>query len=182
MNKIIKKASDIRNIKNTGIIIFISFLHFFVSAPFSLIPATHINNDDIKAFWQPPGMVFGIVWPILYALLGIISLYCFYSKNISIKCKNKIIISSIIEAVAQAFWLISFGRYFNLDINFGRYGCQYYISCFIIFILMIYAWSIRLPLLKKCNFKLHLLYLPYAIWITFAFILNAQILYIYLKM
>lgn len=181
MEKFINSLYKNKNIKNSGLIVLISFVHFLLSIPFSFISATHIGEGDIKAFWQPPNIVFEIVWPILYALLGIICLYSFFTKEIKLQCKSKIIIHSIIEAIGQALWIIAFGRYIDNPEIFGRYGIQYFLSTGIIIGLVLYAWFIRMPLLTKCDKKLRLLYIPYALWISFATILNIQILYIYLK-
>ncbi len=179
MEKIIKAITKKKNIKNTGLIVIISFIHFISSIPFLFISATHMWGDDIKAYWQPPIIVFEIIWPILYALLGSISLYALYFKETNIKCKTKIVINSFFETIIQTLWLISFGRYIISPQSFGRYGFQYHISLIIIIILMLYAWFVRLPNLIKCNKKLALIYIPYALWISFTTILNAQILYIY---
>ena len=50
--------------------------HIFVRAsPFLTSVLSNFNNTnefkdtDKKSRWQPPSFVFGIVWPILYALL-----------------------------------------------------------------------------------------------------------------
>ena len=42
-----------------------SFSHFLLSLPFSLFGLTNLGKDKFKADFQPPGYVFGIVWPIL---------------------------------------------------------------------------------------------------------------------
>ena len=164
---------------NTLIIICISFFHFVVSFLLNSIPHIQMNSNDIKAEWQPPAIVLklSIVWPILYLLLGIIGLNGFYSKKFAFDLRIKIIKNTIIEALGQGLWLISFGKYITSNKTYNRFIWQYYMSTIIIILLVFFAWKIRIPNLKKSSKILLFIYLPYALWISFASILNVQILY-----
>ncbi len=161
--------------------VLISFSHFLVSIPFSFFKVTHMGGDDIKAYWQPPDIVFEVIWPILYVLLGIICVCAFAYKKLSNSCKVQIIKHSIYEAIGQAFWLISFVKYTNNIATFDRYKIQYFISTTIILTLVLYAWCVRMPTLIRCSKKVGILYLPYLLWISFAAILNIQILHVALN-
>ena len=69
----------------------ISFSHFLFSLPFTLSGLSNLGNDKYKADWQPPGYVFGIVWPILYLLFGIINLKTYFSSQITNEVKTKML-------------------------------------------------------------------------------------------
>ena len=151
-------------------ILFISFSHFIFSLPFTLSGLSDLGNDEYKADWQPPGYVFGIVWPILYLLFGIINLKSFFSSKISKYSKNKILKESFYESVYQMLWLL-------ISSNFGgkKYKFQYILSFFLITYILKYAFFVRRSTLISADRTLYLLYVPYLIWIAFANILSYQI-------
>ena len=151
-------------------ILFISFSHFIFSLPFTLSGLSDLGNDKYKADWQPPGYVFGIVWPILYLLFGIINLKSFFSSKISDYYKNKILRESFSESVYQMIWLL-------ISSNFcgKKYKFQYILSFLLITYISKYAFLVRRVTLIKTDRTLYLLYVPYLIWITFANILSYQI-------
>ena len=47
----------------------ISASPFLVSVPFTVGGLSKFDGNEEQALWQPPGYVFGIVWPTLYVLL-----------------------------------------------------------------------------------------------------------------
>ena len=61
----------------------ISFSNVILSLPFTFFGLSKYQPNEIKADWQPPGYVFGIVWPILYLLFGIINLNIINNKNMN---------------------------------------------------------------------------------------------------
>lgn len=151
--------------------ILISFSNFFLSIPFTIGNLSKFSKSDIKAHWQPPGYIFGIVWPVLYLIFGIINLKTIYSKNITNKIKNLIVGQSLIEAFLQILWLTVTSNY-----GYRRLSSQY-IAGFIPMIgLLYYAYMVRLPSFKKYDYTLYYMYIPYTIWITFASILNYQLI------
>lgn len=151
-------------------ILFISFSHFIFSLPFTLSGLSDLGNDEYKADWQPPGYVFGIVWPILYLLFGIINLKSFFSSKISDYYKNKILRESFSESVYQMIWLL-------ISSNFcgKKYKFQYILSFLLISYISKYAFLVRRVTLIKTDRTLYLLYVPYLLWIAFANILSYQI-------
>ena len=70
--------------------IFLIFPNILLSLPITLSGFSKFDPSDIKADWQPPGYVFGIVWPILYLLFGIINIRTMNSTGLSdgIKTNN----------------------------------------------------------------------------------------------
>ena len=90
-------------------IFLISFSNIILSLPFTLFGLSKYDPFEIKADWQPPGYVFGIVWPILYILFGIINLRAI---NLSFENIGKHIIAkdivstSLVESLLQTLWLV----------------------------------------------------------------------------
>ena len=86
----------------------ISFSHFLFSLPFTLSGLSNLGKDKYKADWQPPGYVFGIVWPILYLLFGVINLKTYFLSQISNDVKTKMLNESFSESLYQTIWLLLF--------------------------------------------------------------------------
>jgi len=148
----------------------ISFSHFLLSLPFTLSGLSNLGNDKYKADWQPPGYVFGIVWPILYLLFGIINLKTYYSSQISIELKSKLLNESFLESLCQAFWLLV-----SSNITGKKYKFQYILSFLVIIFIASYGFLVRRVSLSNVSKTLHLMYIPYLFWITFASMLSFQI-------
>ena len=157
------------NYKNIKVLLY-SFSNYLFSIPIVYFGLTSFSKDELKADWQPPGYVFGIVWPILYILFGIINIKTFTNKTISDNVKNMLIKQSLREAIGQTLWLLvtsNFGK--------GRTFIQYFIGLFILGFLVNYAFTKRRPNLALYDSTSFYLYIPYTLWIMFAFILNLQI-------
>lgn len=148
----------------------ISFSHFLFSLPFTLSGLSNLGEDKYKADWQPPGYVFGIVWPILYLLFGIINLKTYFSSQISNDVKTKMLNESFSESLYQAIWLLV-----SSNITGKKYKFQYILSFIVILFIVNYGFFVRRNTLYNVNKTLHLMYLPYLAWITFASILSYQI-------
>ena len=150
-------------------VILISFSSFLLSLPFTISGLSKFEKNEAKADWQPPGFVFGIVWPILYYLLGALNLKLYYS-NIDKEIKYKNLYLSIIESVLQTLWLSVTGNYNN-----GRSIFQNIFGLFILTFISYYTLKVRLPALYNLKDNYFYYYIPYCIWICFALILNFQI-------
>jgi len=156
---------------------FISASPFLVSLPFTITDANQFGTNEDKALWQPPGYVFGIVWPILYILLFMMNKSVLSSNVISNTFKNKVRIDTLIESFLQGSWLYIFrynplvkGRTENQKLfsvgilaflwTFGVYRITGFINHF-------KSFSAALPTLK--------FYIPYFAWISLANILGLQL-------
>ena len=147
-----------------------SFSHFLFSLPFTISGLSNLSNDKYKADWQPPGYIFGIVWPILYLLFGIINLKSYYSSKLDNNMKQKILDESFKESIFQALWLL-----ISSNLSGEKYRFQYILSFIVILYLWYYAFFKRRLTLKKADKTLNYLYMPYLGWISFASILSYQI-------
>ncbi len=121
----------------------------------------YISSDDwysglIKSPLNPPSYVFGIVWPILYAIMAFVSF----------KIAEKISTLFIMQLIFNAAWSWLF-FYFHAPV----------IAFLDISILILLNQKI-LIILKEESKLLFYLYLPYLIWLSFAAFLNASIIFL----
>jgi benzodiazapine receptor len=140
---------------------FILPLLVILTALIGSIANININADGwyeelVKSPLNPPGYVFGIVWPILYLLMGIVSFLA----------AEKIWKLFIIQLALNAAWSWIF-FYYQLPI----------IALLDIALLMLVNAMI-LNNLKSFSRALFLLYLPYMLWLCFAAFLNISIIYL----
>ena len=148
--------------------IIISLSPLLVSLPFTLLNVNKFDVDEKQALWQPPGYVFGIVWPLLYLLLFIFN-YSILSKKTSDIVKSIAKSQILIESFLQGFWLYVF-RYNN-----GRNNQQYNNGLIVLFFSLLVSYS---RIVFSYDYKMTnilIFYLPYVVWIHFAFILNLQL-------
>ena len=133
--------------------------------------SSFITKDAMMSFnamkkppLAPPGILFPIVWSILYVLMGISSyiIYEFDAKNdITLKTeRSKWLLIYAIQLVFNFFWSIIF---FKFSLYFPA------------FIWLLILWVLVLLLIVK-SMKLNkiagYLLVPYLLWMTFAAYLN----------
>ena len=121
----------------------------------------YINSDDwyvnlVKSPLNPPSFVFGIVWPILYAIMALVSF----------KMANKISNLFIAQLIANAAWSWMFFYFHAPEIALVDIS------------VLIYLNQRILKILKGESTVLFYLYLPYLIWLSFAAFLNASIVFL----
>ncbi len=112
------------------------------------------NIPKPKTRFNPPGWVFGVVWPILYILLGYSS-YLIYSSNS--KEHNTVFILYIIHLLLLTAWWLFFVKY---------PGFRAYAFWSLIFILF-YA-CLLFSLYYKINKRAAYCLIPYILWLSFA--------------
>ena len=111
-----------------------------------------------KPFFAPPGVVFPIVWIILYTLMGI-SFYIINKNAI----KQKATIIYFIQLTLNTLWTYFF---FNL---------RWYLFSFFWIILIIIFVILMIKEFVKINKVAGYIQIPYLIWLIFACILNFSI-------
>ncbi len=117
-------------------------------------------EELIRPSFAPDGIVFPIVWIILYILMGI-SAYFIYCQQ-SCKSKNALIFY-FVQLIVNSLWTFFF------------FGLQMYLFGFWWIILLIVLVSITMFLFYKIKpFSAYLL-IPYLIWLIFAAVLNYNI-------
>ena len=118
----------------------------------------YISSDTwyeelIKSPFNPPSYVFGIVWPILYAIMAFVSF----------KMAEKISTLFILQLLANAAWSWIF-FYFHAPL-----------IALVDISLLIYLNLKIISVIKVESSILFYIYLPYLVWLSFAAFLNASI-------
>lgn len=147
----IKIKSFIINILIPNIIGFLSSIIGKVSDNF---------NTFNKPNWTPPGIVFPIVWTILYILMGISSYIIYESDTTYKKDALKVYAANIL---INGLWSILF---FRLKLFFVS---------FITVILLIALTIIMIIKYYKINKAAGLLQIPYLIWLCVALALSYSV-------
>jgi tryptophan-rich sensory protein len=132
-----------------------------LTAAIGSIANININADGwyeelVKSPLNPPGYVFGIVWPILYLLMGIVAFLA----------AERIWKLFIIQLILNAAWSWIFFYY------------QLPIIALLDIALLILINVMIVKNLRAFSRALFLLYLPYLLWLCFAAFLNISIVYL----
>jgi len=112
--------------------------------------------DLVKSPLNPPSFVFGIVWPILYALMAFVSF----------KSADKIWKLFIPQLLLNAAWSWVF------------FFMHAPLLALINISILIFLNQKILVILKNESKLLFWLYLPYVLWLSFAAFLNASIVFL----
>lgn len=128
----------------------------------ALLTQTPTNTYDMlsKSSLSPPGVIFPIVWTILYILMGI-SCYLIITSG-SEDTKNALIWYAL-QLTLNFFWSLIF---FNL---------QFYLFAFIWLLLLIAVIIVMIIKFYKINPLAAYLQIPYLLWCIFAAYLNLSI-------
>lgn len=115
-----------------------------------------------KPSFSPPSWIFGIVWPILYALMGT-SLYLVIMKIKKMRQAKKLVIIFLIHLFFNSIWSIVFFANRNIPASLA---------------IILILWGMILYLIlafRKVDKNASLLLIPYFLWVSFATILNYSI-------
>lgn len=139
-------------------LILITIITFVVGSFFSFF--TMNNMDTFKELEKPinvPGVLFPIVWSILYLLM---SISCYIITNSNDKNKNEAIIIYAIQLIINSVWSLIF------------FGFGAYLLGFIWIIILAVIVIIMIAKFYNINKKAAYLNIPYILWILFAAYLN----------
>ena len=146
------------NLKKLLIYIIITFL---IGSFFALF----INNmnlyNNLNKPINIPGIVFPIVWSILYLLMGI-SVYIISESNDS--NKKQAIKTYFVQLIVNSLWTLIF------------FGFKLYILSFIWILLLTVLVVIMIIKFYKINKLAGLINIPYLLWLLFASYLNLGII------
>ena len=122
-------------------------------------------SDNIDTFnkptFTPPGIVFPIVWTILYILMGISS-YLVYKENNTYKSSALKIYA--VQLIINGLWTIIFFR------------LKAFLLAFIAIIILIILTIIMIYKFYQINKVAGLLQIPYLIWLCVALVLSYNVL------
>ena len=113
---------------------------------------------------SPPGWVFPVVWTILYALMGISAYLVSQEETSGLRSRGLNLM--VAQLVANFFWPLFF-------FNVGAYGFSL-LWLGILWILVL--WMILT--FRQIKPLAAWLQIPYLLWLTFAFYLNAGVWYL----
>lgn len=143
---------------------------FFTAIPLLVgIIAGLLTRDSMETFsslnkppLSPPGILFPIVWTILYTLMGIAS-FLVYTSSKEKEEINSALTIYFLQLAVNFFWSIFF---FNLE---------WYIFSFfwlvLLWVLIFYTIRLFYPISNTAAYLL----IPYLFWVTFAGYLNLGI-------
>ena len=141
--------------------IIITVITFIVGSFFSFF--TMNNMDTFKELNKPinvPGILFPIVWSILYLLMSISCYIIYKSEN---KDKKKALITYGIQLIINSLWTLIF------------FGFDAYLLAFIWLLLLFASVIFMMLVFYNIDKKAAYLNIPYILWIVFAGYLNLGI-------
>ncbi|MCK9393577.1 MAG: TspO/MBR family protein [Candidatus Paceibacterota bacterium] len=124
------------------------------------VAATYLSLT--RPIFAPPGWLFGPVWAILYAMMGV-SFYLIWEKRNEFKI-NTASTLFFVQLFLNFFWSIIFFRWHNLSLAFYE----------ILILLIILFFNFYY--FKKISKTAAYLLIPYILWVFFATILTFSIL------
>lgn len=152
-----KKKSIIYGITSILIVEGVGLLSGFLAGN-----SREVYKTILKPALSPPGLVFPIVWTILYALMGVAAyLVCFSIVDLSKKYKALSLYT--IQLFINFIWSIVFFR-------FQSFGIAIIVILILDIIVLFTIFSFY-----KVNKKAFYIMIPYFIWIVFATYLNIGI-------
>lgn len=132
----------------------------FLSAWISGMAGGVYYDSIIKPDFSPPGIVFAVVWPILYALMGIAAYLVYEKKTVHSQNAVKWYAASL---AANFLWPVFFFRFHLLGFS---------AIWLILLIFLVLNTIMKFAVMKKLS---GVLMLPYILWLLYAFYLNYSI-------
>lgn len=137
-------------------LLFYIFVTLFIGGLPGITVALNNTYETLtKPPLSPPGILFPIVWTILFILMGI-SVYLVRDNKEAVKYY-------FIQLIVNALWTPIF------------FGLNAYLLAFIWLVIIIVLVVIMLDKFKEINMTSVYLNIPYLIWLVFALYLNAGI-------
>lgn len=108
---------------------------------------------------SPPGVVFGIVWPLLYLLMSL-SLYLTFTS-----CENK-------KEKKKVIYIYGVQLFFNFSWSIIFFNIQYMKVAILIVVFLLFMVGYQITIFSKNNKLAGYLLVPYWLWLLFATYLN----------
>jgi len=138
-----------------------------ISSLFTVSSVSGWYQTLVKPVFNPPSSVFGPVWTILYAMIGI-SLYLVIS--------NKVIKKKSDSLKEKAYWAFGIQLALNFLWSILFFGVHNIGLAFIEIIVLWLAILFNLIIVYKISKASFWLLVPYFIWVSFASLLNYSLL------
>lgn len=136
------------------------FIAFFIGNLFAIFIMTNSTYEDLNKAIEVPGIVFPIVWSILYLIMGITSYIISESDSID---KSEALKIYFIQLFVNSLWTLIF------------FGFKLYVLSFIWIILLIFLVIIMIYKFYKIKPICGYLNIPYLLWLLFASFLSLSI-------
>lgn len=118
------------------------------------------SNTFKQPSFNPPGIVFPIVWFVLYTLMGISS-YLIYKDNTTYK--RRALLLYAVQLFINGLWSIIFFRF------------KQFLLAFIVVIILILLTTYMIIEYHKINKTPAYLQVPYLLWLIFAAVLSYSV-------
>jgi translocator protein len=115
-----------------------------------------------KPFFNPPSWVFAPVWTMLYVLMGV-SAFLIWRQGLEDKKVRTALFAFIVQLALNALWSPAF------------FGMKSTSAGLVVIIFLWMAISKTIFLFYRISKPASFLLLPYILWVSFAFVLNAAI-------
>ena len=125
-----------------------------------LTSAGNNYNDLIQPVFAPPGVLFPIVWTILYMLMGISSYIILESNNYN---SGEALTIYIIQLIVNLLW------------SFIFFVFNWYFIAFLWILLLIFLVIIMIKKFYSISKISGIIQIPYLLWLIFAAVLNFSI-------
>jgi tryptophan-rich sensory protein len=123
---------------------------------------TRKRIPKVKSYLNPPSWLFGVVWPILYLLLGYSSYLIWNSTNVNMSTKQYYLFLYAIQVILVMAWWPYFVYY-----------PEKFFATVTLILLAIFALIITILFFPINNIAGYCL-IPYVIWLSFASFLTSQ--------
>ena len=133
---------------------FVGILSFLLSCQGMVLYRETVRKPPLT----PPGIVFGIVWTVLYALMAIGAARVGAAPDS--RARQKALNEFIIQLTLNFFWSLIF-------FNVRRYGPA------LLWLVILWVFVVRMiSAFRKTDSPAAWLQIPYLVWVTFAVYLN----------
>jgi tryptophan-rich sensory protein len=116
----------------------------------------------VKPWFNPPNWLFGPVWTILYALMGI-ALGLVWDKGLGSKEVRTALVVFVVQLALNVLWSIVF------------FGAQSLFYGLLIIIVLWVAIAVTIVVFYRISKRAGLLLVPYICWVTIATTLNLYV-------
>ena len=123
---------------------------------------TRKRIPKVKSYLNPPSWLFGVVWPILYLLLGYSSYLIWNSTNVNMSTKQFYLFLYAIQVILVMAWWPYFVYYPDK-----------FFATITLILLAIFALIITILFFPISNIAGYC-FIPYVIWLSFASFLTSQ--------
>lgn len=136
-----------------------------LATPFTISAIPTWYATLIKPPFSPPNWIFGPVWTLLYACMGV-SAYLIYRQGAQKEKIKKALLFFLVQLVLNFFWSVIF------------FGMRQPLLALVDILAMLAMIIFTMTAFNKISKTAFYLFIPYLLWVSFAAILNASIVFL----